>query len=103
MLYEVNKDLIKHLTPGKSLHKEAAKEFGAENTWLIPWSQRSSSFDFPVLMNDGTVVSSLQVSKVLREIPALSGELVVISSDVDRRQAIQWLEQNKDDILSMKE
>lgn len=93
------KELVHHANPVTAVYKAACEEFGSENVWHIEWAQGGSSHDFPVLLDNGDIVSSLQVSEVLRKIPPLKGEIVVVSPDIDKQQVDQWLAKNERKIL----
>jgi hypothetical protein len=56
----------------------ARREFGEENVRFDQYGPKSETNDFLVLMEDGTVVSSLKESGVIAQIPAIEIGLVFV-------------------------
>lgn len=79
---------------------EAAKaEYGDGSVRYWSRNDEAGAVVFPVLMRDGTVVSSVEASDELRQVPAVRQEYVFI--DVTKREvAKKWLEKNKEGIVA---
>lgn len=59
--------------------------------------------DFPVLLRDGSVVSSLSLSQALGKLPIVTIDYVFIDPDPDiRDHAEKWLKKKKTDIITPK-
>jgi hypothetical protein len=54
-------------------------EYGAENVRTDSYGPKSETNDFPVLLDDGTVESSLQVSSVISNVPPIDIGLIFIA------------------------
>ena len=91
-----------NLEPGAAIANALSNEFGASNVihdHLVPGG---SFVDFPVLERDNRISSSLNVSSVLRNIPAASIDFVFVESSV-RNQVANWLNENRQRILQESE
>jgi HD superfamily phosphohydrolase len=86
------------LQSARAIAAAARAEFGDEN--VKDWSRidEAGAVVFPVLMRDGTVVSSVEASEQLQNVPAIRQEYVFIS--VDKREAAdKWLKTNREQIV----
>lgn len=103
LLYQRNPDdAMKNFDAGKVIFKAASQEFGAENVRHDPYRQTGTGIDFPVLTNDGRIVSSLTVSQTLANVPYVNVDYVFISPE-HRKDAEKWLKETRDSILEQKE
>ena len=81
--------------------RQLAKEQYGSNR--IRYSRRDDTggkVDFPVLMDDGDITTSIAVSKVLRQLPVITKEFVYADKDIII-DAKRWLDENLDQLLEM--
>ena len=84
-----------------SVFRAARKEFGAENVRKDEYSPKASApYDFPVIDRNGQVVSSVQLSEVLRRVPPFQSGYVFIRREM-RDSARRWLKDNRDRIVAL--
>jgi len=83
---------------GKAIFEAAQGKFGSESVRHDPYVSRGAPPDFPVLMRDGTVVSSVTVSPALAKLPLLSIDYVFIEKEL-LDKARGWLNTNKHAII----
>jgi len=95
---KINPDAVK-------LIKEAAEEkFGKNNIRYDRYIQENSVMDFPVLLKDDSVVSSLSLSQVLGKLPVVAIEYVFVDPNPDLMDKVKkWLYKNKKEIISQSE
>lgn len=82
---------------GKILNAAAAR-FGGQWVRRDRYSQKGFLSDFPVLMRDGSIVSSIAVSETLAHVPVISVDFVFIER-TKLGEARGWLLANKNEIL----
>ena len=99
LLWERNsKDVTINPQAGEQIRKAACSEFGEGKIKYDKNSKGSGVKDFPVIMDDGTIVSSLQESQVLNSIPDTATEFVYVSPEyLDK--AKKWLNENREKII----
>lgn len=79
--------------------RDAAKaEFGSVAVRFDSYLQSSRAVDFPVLGRDDRVLSSLKLSKTLKDLPVVAVDFVFISPD-EAQEAEEWLADELDDLL----
>lgn len=81
--------------------RQATKEQYGSNR--IRYSRRDDTggeVDFPVLMDDGDITTSIAVSTVLRQLPVITKEFVYADKDIII-DAKRWLDENLDQLLEM--
>lgn len=99
ILYErIPEDLQLHPEPGRAIHEAAMIKFGDTNVRHDPYYKGSGEIDFPVLCNDGRILSSLAISKPLSNIPHAAIDYVFIDPAL-RDDGKKWLEKNRTNIL----
>jgi hypothetical protein len=100
LLYGRNpQDIAKNPAAVAAVFRAARERFGAENIrGDDPASKATSAPDFPVLMRDGRVASSLQVSEVLNHLPGTAIGFVFVHPD-KVIEARNWLERERDNII----
>lgn len=91
-------DLERTPEPGKVLFNALVKKFGEDYFKYDFYTQKDSSTDFPVLRRNGNIVSSLDLSDTLNQIPVVSIEYVFVAPEM-HKNAEKWLNQNKEKIL----
>jgi hypothetical protein len=103
LIYQWNPDDTKiNATATEAIFRTAGKQFGAENIRRDSYPAKSAGIDFPVLMKDQRVVSSLAISNVLQQIPAAAFDFVFVEGSM-RDNAEKWLKKERDSIIRHKE
>ena len=104
VLYELNPNDFKVNSDAAVLIAEATeKKFGRDKTRFDSYTEKRELMDFPVLLGDGSVVSSLSLSQALGKLPIVTIDYVFIDPDPDiRDHAEKWLKKNKTDIITPK-
>lgn len=83
-----------------AVFRAARDRFGAENVRKDEYAPRTTPGpDFPVLDRNGQVVSSVQLSKVLGQVPAFQSGYVFVRREL-REEAQRWLNQERDGIVA---
>jgi len=101
VLYAQNPDDMKKNSDCVQAIYEAAREkFGAENVRMDTYEQTGGAPDFPVLLRDGRLVSSLSESLVLNKLPLVTIGYVFIS-DEHKAEGANWVEENREHIIAM--
>jgi HD superfamily phosphohydrolase len=83
---------------GKAIFKAAREEFGSESVRHDLYVEKGAPMDFPVLMRDGSVVSSMTASPALAKLPLLSIDYVFIEKE-GLAKAQEWLNTSKHAII----
>lgn len=79
--------------PVSSIFCAAAEEFGSECLREDKYTQKGGPYYFPVLQRDGSCASSLDLSRILKDIPVFATGYVFV--DRDRQpEAEKWLDKN---------
>ena len=92
-------DIARNPAAVTTVFRAARKQFGAENIRCDDPPQKAvSAPEFPVLMRDGRVASSLQVSEVLNHLPGTAVGFVFVHPD-KANEARMWLEKHRDTIV----
>jgi len=103
LLYHRNPDdFHKNPNAAKAIYDAACNKFGTENVRHDPYEQKKSVLDFPILDNDGRIVSAQAKSVMLENDPIVAVDHVFISPKY-RKDAKDWLEQNREIIITRKE
>lgn len=82
----------------RAIAKATAREFGPERVRYSASPRRGDPPDFPVLVRDGTSVSSLSLSEVLPRLPASRDEYVLVEPAI-RDQAKRWIAAKRETII----
>jgi HD superfamily phosphohydrolase len=99
VLYERHPaDVAKNPEAGKLIFAAAVDKFGVGSVRLDQYTQRGGVSDFPVLMKDGSIISSLSKSEALYRIPIAAADYVYIIPE-KREEAEQWLRDNRSKII----
>lgn len=81
--------------------REAAEEqYGPRKIKYARRHDKGGEVDFPVLMDDGSIVSSKAVSEVLGQLPGITKEYVYVDKDI-LEEAKKWLKESLDQLLEM--
>lgn len=99
VLYERHpEDHKRHPEPGRVIYEAASKEYGKDFVRHDQYSKEGGVTDFPILSKDDRIVSSLNLSKVLKDIPHAGIDFVFIDPQ-KRDEAKNWLKDNREGIL----
>jgi len=103
LLYHRNPDdICKNSDAAEAIYAAACNKFGAENVRYDSYEQKKSVLDFPILDNDGRIVSSQAKSVTLKNVPIVAVDYIFVSPKY-RENAEDWLNQNRENILTKKE
>lgn len=103
VLYSRNPSDVKiNLQAGQKIYNYAVEIFGKEQVYYDIYTQSVGNYDFPVIYSNGQIESSLIVSDVLGKIPVVKSEYVFVSPEI-KDKAMEWLVENKEDILKNKD
>jgi len=99
VMYERNPaDVQLNPDSASAIYQAAQKNFGSEYVRQDKYRQKGGPYDFPVLQRDGTPVSSLDLSEILKKIPVFATDYVFIDRE-KQHEAEKWLEANRDAII----
>lgn len=100
VLYERNpQDAKKNTEAGQAVYRSASEKFGEQHFRHDRPPQRGSSTVFPVKTRDGRIMPSLAVSDVLKRLPPVNIDFVLVAPEL-RSKAEKWLRENRDEIIS---
>lgn len=91
-------DLHLNLEPGKAVSQALINQFGEDKVKLDYYVPTAYTSDFPVLLSDGRIASSLTMSDMLQHIPIPVVDSVFVEPSI-RDQARIWINQNREQIL----
>jgi len=99
LLYQRNPTDVK-INPeaGKIFFDGLCSKFGTEPVRRDPYKQRGGPPDFPVLMHDNRIESSLAVSQTLQHLPIVAVDDVFIDRPI-LAEARGWLERKRKTLL----
>ncbi|MGD0621389.1 MAG: HD domain-containing protein [Thermacetogeniaceae bacterium] len=99
-VYQKNPDDIRKNPESGEVIFEALKEkYGENNVRRDFRTSGNSTFEFPILCNDGRIAASFDISQVLQNLPEASFDYIFIRPDL-REQAYEWLRDNRDTLLT---
>jgi HD superfamily phosphohydrolase len=100
VLYARNpQDISRNPSAVSAVYRAARAKFGTEHVRIDdPPVKGSVAPDFPVLMRDGRVASSLQVSQVLNNLPGTAFGYVFIDPE-HKSEATNWLDRERDKVI----
>jgi len=91
VLYSRNpEDIEINAEAADAVYRAARDRFGEENLRLDSYIAKDQALDFPVLMRDDRVVSSMSLSQVLTHVPSASIDYVFVKRDLFS-EAQSWL------------
>jgi uncharacterized protein len=100
LLYETNPtDRALNLESVDLVFAAAKQEFGADAVRHDPYESEGDAQDFPVLLRDGAIASSVNLSTTLRHGPGFAVDYVFIEPN-SKEKAKTWLALNKQKILT---
>lgn len=102
LLYQRNpEDLLINPDASKVIFSAAIEEFDKQRVKLDSYKMKGGLPNFPVILTDERIVSSLDISKPLFQLPAEAIDYVFIDPDIFE-QAKEWLKTNRNDIIALK-
>lgn len=103
LLYQRNpNDRNINLNASKFIFKAACDEYGQSEVRFDSYVQKGERLDFPVLLKDNRIMSSISLSGTLAEVPVVAVDYVYISPAC-RKKAEAWLLKNREEIIALKE
>jgi len=84
----------------EKIYEALQKEFGYDKVRIDSYSQKEGSLDFPVLMKNGEVESSMILSQNLNNIPVVKVNFIFADSDI-KDKAEKWIDDNKREIIKL--
>lgn len=100
-LYERNpEDLLMNPHIGQVVFDQAKEAFGEDNVRRDNYTQKGSMTDFPVLCNNGRIMSSFLLSETLQRLPVASFDYIFIRPDL-LKEGQAWCYRNMQKMLSM--
>ncbi len=80
------------------IFERVSKEFGPENMRFDSYRQRSDPSEFPVLLDDGKVGSSMSLSDVIVNLPLTAIDFIFCVPEISD-EAGRWIDANRTSIL----
>jgi hypothetical protein len=81
-----------------AIFNAASQKFGSDCVREDKYTQRGGPYYFPVLQRDGSCASSLDLSRILKDIPVFATGYVFIERD-RQQEAEKWLDTNHTAII----
>jgi predicted acyltransferase (DUF342 family) len=85
----------------RQIAEAATSQVGADKIRYDSYPPKDSTIDFPIRERDGTVVSALSKSQVLKNIPSAAFDYVFSEKEL-LPKAKAWYNKNKDDLLALR-
>ncbi len=103
LIYERNpKDIEKNPDASKAVFEAACNKYGEENVRLDSYKQSSNGHEFPVLIDDKQILSSLELSDTLKNVPIVAVDYIFINPEF-RQDAEKWKGQKLKTMIMLKE
>ncbi len=83
---------------GSAIYRAAVERFGAENLRHDRYPQKGGAPDFPVLMRDERIESSLAVSATLQQLPIVITDYVFADRSIFA-ESVDWIVRNRQNII----
>jgi len=100
LLYPRNPEDMKiNANASEVIYISAKNEFGENKVRWDKYIEKGGAPDFPVLAIDGRVVSSLLLSKILKQVPIAVVDYVYIDPTI-RNKVLTWLKKNRTTIIT---
>ncbi len=99
VVYERSPEDIK-INPesGSSIYEALKSEYGDDHFRHDYYTQKSGSPNFPVIMRNRGIISSLSLSETLKNIPVVSVDYVFADRDYFH-EAREWIDKNRQNII----
>lgn len=102
VLYERHpQDVQQNPEAGKAVFESAKRQFGSDAVRHDDYRQPGGEPNFPVLMRDGRIVSSMSISETLHSLPLVAVDYVFVKPEL-REEAEQWLRGNREEIIQVR-
>jgi HD superfamily phosphohydrolase len=102
-IYERNpNDVMINPEAGKAIFQAACAKYGNENVRHDLYPPKGSRLGFPVLADDGRIISSLNLSETLNNVPSVAVDSVFIEPGL-REEAEVWIKTRREEIIIPKE
>ena len=102
ILYRRNPtDVAKNPEAATAIHEAATCKFLQDSIHLDSYREKNRPLDFPVLMRDESVVSCLELSDTLKNVPIVAIDYVYVAPHL-RAQAKRWLHAERTAIIAPK-
>jgi len=100
VLYQRNpSDIQINPEAGNAVYQAAMEKFGNESLRQDRYKQKGGPPDFPVLMRDGRIESSLAASATLQQLPIVAADYVFADRDIFA-DAMEWLQEKRQEIIA---
>ena len=90
-----------NLRSSQRIFDAARDRFGDSEVRYDSYRQKSGGLDFPVLVKDKRIMSSLSLSDTLARVPLVAVDYVFVSLGC-RKKADIWLKENRKEIIASK-
>jgi hypothetical protein len=102
LLYQRNpRDVNKNPDSAKAVFEAACDKFGVNNVRNDNYKQRGNGHEFPVITDDNQILSSLELSDTLKNVPIVAVDYVFINPDL-YQDAQKWKKENIQTIILLK-
>ncbi|PPA79863.1 MAG: hypothetical protein C00003105_00066 [ANME-2 cluster archaeon HR1] len=102
LLYQRNpRDVNKNPDSAKAVFEAACDKFGVNNVRDDNYKQRGNGHEFPVITDDNQILSSLELSDTLKNVPIVAVDYVFINPDL-YQDAQKWKKENIQTIILLK-
>ncbi|MDD3564064.1 MAG: hypothetical protein PHN90_00145 [Methanothrix sp.] len=102
LLYQRNpEDQEMNRRSSQRIFNAACDRFGDSEVRYDSYRQKSGGLDFPVLVRDKRITSSLSLSDTLARVPVVATDYVFVSLEC-RKKADIWLKENRKEIIASK-
>ena len=101
LLYERNpEDIAVNPDAAQAIYSAAVERFGVDKVKLDSYRMKGGLPNFPTILPDKSVVSALDLSETLRQLPGAAIDYVFIQPEI-LKQAERWLKKNRSDIIRL--
>jgi HD superfamily phosphohydrolase len=101
-VYECNPvDAKVNLAAAEAVYLAARERYGEERVRRDSRPPKNEGVDFPVLIQDGRVASSLELSQALQQLPAAAFDFVFVDASVTE-DARDWLKADRTKVIQLK-
>jgi len=102
LLYQRNpRDVNENPDSAKAVFKAACDKFGVNNVRKDNYKQRGNGHEFPVITEDKQILSSLELSDTLKNVPIVAVDYVFINPEL-YQDAEKWKKENIQTIILLK-
>ena len=103
LVYEQNPDDVKvNSKPAEAVYVAVCKKFDSKQLRLDSKPAKPGSLDFPVLMHDGRIISSLAISNIIQNLPSAVVDFVFAEPAI-APAARDFVQKNRSSIINQQE